>query len=616
MRSALVGLPLLFAAASLVAQKPAPPAFTGETVEVNVVNVEAYVTDKQGNRVTDLRREDFQLFDDGKPVNVDYFEAIVPKPAGAGPAAGATGAAGKATPAGAASAEPLNLIVYVDNAEIRPANRARVLRQLSEFVSGQLGPGDRAMIATNDLGGLRVRLPFTSDPAVLSAALDQLEALSVRGDETERARRLALEAMMTLQEESLADPVDPVPCPQNIVTPAHSFASVRRQEILHSLGALTVMVNSLSGMPGPKALLHVSDGLPITPGEELFEFLFQLCGGAGGTAGLGTSVGQVGGQQDPALTVHDALSFGPQSYQASSQAAMDAQGYSISKNLATLAAHANAQRVTLYTLQASGLEGTNAADPSFGPRERLFQFASMGSVERKSRQDSLLTLADATGGKAMINANDFRGDLAQMRQDFSSYYSLGYNASSRGDGREHRLELKVKRQGLTVRHRRSYRDKSPGERTADRTLSALLSGVEDNPLEITVELGDQLKEQNGKYLVPVKLRIPLFKLSISNQQETYEGSLRLMVVTRNDKGEISAVRQLAVPISIPRSELLTAMGQYYLYTLSLQLPPGEQRVAVAVRDERAGLASFLSRDVLVGTEPGAPQQAAAASDGR
>jgi VWFA-related protein len=612
-------LTLLFCAGSLSAQKPAAPAFSGETVEVNVVNVEAHVTDKQGNRVTDLRREDFQLFDDGKPVKVDYFEVVVPKPAVASPAARAEGtesAAGEPAPTGAASAEPLNLVIYVDNTEIKPANRARVLRQLDEFLSGQLGPGDRVLIATNDLGGLHVRLPFTSDPAVLSAALGKLKTLAVHGDETDRSRRLALEAMMTLQEESLSDPVDPVPCPQNIVTPAHGFASVRRQDVLRTLGALTVMVNSLSGMPGPKALLHVSDGLPITPGEELFEFLFQLCGGSGGTAGLGAHVGQIGGQQDPALTVHDAMSFGPQSYQASSQAPMDAQGYSISKNLDTLAAHANAQRVTLYTLQASGLEGTSASDPSYGPRERLFQFASIGSVERKGRQDSLLTLAEATGGKAMINGNDFTKDLVRMRQDFSSYYSLGYNAASRGDGREHRLELKVKRPGLTVRHRRSYRDKSPGERTADRTLSALLNGVEDNPLEITVELGDQLKEENGRYLVPIKLRIPLFKLSISNHQETYEGSLRLMVVTQNDKGEISAVRQMPVPISIPRGELLTAMGQYYLYTLSLQLPPGEQRVAVGVRDERAGLASFLSRDVLVGTERGTPQHASASSDGR
>ena len=50
------------------------------------------------------------------------------------------------------------------------------------------------------------------------------------------------------------------------------------------------MVNSLSGLPGRKALLHVSDGISVTPGEELFQALFELCGGGGVTSGLSGNV--------------------------------------------------------------------------------------------------------------------------------------------------------------------------------------------------------------------------------------------------------------------------------------------------------------------------------------
>src|ERR1700704_5355389 len=52
------------------AEKAPPPSSSlttfGEAVEVNVVNVEVYVTEKDGKRVNDLKREDFTVFEDGK----------------------------------------------------------------------------------------------------------------------------------------------------------------------------------------------------------------------------------------------------------------------------------------------------------------------------------------------------------------------------------------------------------------------------------------------------------------------------------------------------------------------------------------------------------------------
>lgn len=618
MKSVLVGLPLLLCASLLAAQTP--PAFTGETVNVNVINVDAFVTDRDGNRVTGLTRDDFQLFDDGKPVEIAYFEALQGASAGkpsAGAAPGGTPAADGLP--GAAARDPLHMVVFVDNSEIRPAGRTRVLRQLDEFLRAQLSPGDRVMIVSHDMG-LRVRLPFTDNPASLAGALEELRTVTAGGEETGRARRLAFDAMMTIQEIAVMES-PPNPCPHNIVTPAHSFASERRQDILRSLGAMTVVINALSGLPGPKALLYVSDGLPVTPGAELFEFLFQLCGGGGVSSGVTGQTVMRGGQttgteegRDP-LALYDSHVLGPGAYQAASQAAIDAQGYSIVDNLNQLAAHANAQRVTLYTVQASGLEASAASDAGAGARERLFQFPSIGSVELKDRQDSLTALASATGGQAVLNANDIRRDLTRMQEDFATYYSLGFNAPSRGDGREHRIEVKLKRPGLKVRYRQSYRDKPPVERAVDRTLAALFYGAEDNPLEVKIELGEPSPGSGGQYLLPIQLTIPLFKLGVLNKTETFEANLRLLVATRNELGEISPVRQVKVPIRIPSQEVLTAMGQYYRYNLSLQLPAGRQQVAVGVRDETAGLASFLTRGVQVG-EGRSTGQPVAASNGR
>jgi VWFA-related protein len=591
---------LAVAAPAFSASTPAPPSF-GEAMEVNVVNVDVYATDKDGHRIPGLGKEDFELLEDGKPVAVSNFDAVD---------AGISAARGGSSPAtaGRAPEDVFNLVIYFDDFNIRPAHRARVLRQLGEFLGRQLAPGDRVMLVTDDLG-LHVRVPFTSDPAVLARGLQEIGTLAAHGDESDRDRRQAFESMMTLQKESLDDPVDPVPCPQNIVTPAHSYATLRRNEVLRTISGLTLLVNSLSGVPGRKALLHVSDGIPLIPGEELFEFLLNLCGGQG-TSGFGqasapihSSGGRIGkdqpGQPDP-LGVYDASSLGPKSYQASSQAMLDAQTYNVAKNLQALAAHANAQRVTLYTLQASGLQGPETADASAGPLERLFQFPSIGRSLRANPQDSLKLLADDTGGRSILDANDVLPDLARMREDLSSFYSLGFTPAHASDGREHKIAVRVKRPGVRLRYRQSYRDKGPLEKAVDRTLAALFYGIEDNPLGVTIEIGDLAPAEGGQYAVPVRLKIPLFKLAILNQQETYEGKLRLLVTTRDEVGGTSPLHQVEVPLHIPSKEVLNALGQYYVYTLTLKMKPGAQHIAVAVRDELAAVTSYLSRPVTVG----------------
>jgi len=610
---------LLLPAPLSAAAPPAAPSF-GETVEINVVNVDVYAVDKNGHRVTGLGKDDFELLEDGKKVAISNFEAVQAgpsRPAASAPAAaGAPAGAPAATPAGGPQ-DDLSLVVYFDDFNIRPAHRARAVKQLRELLTGQLDPGTRVMLVTYDLGP-HIRFPFTTDPAVIDKGLQEIEKLATHGDETERDRKQAYTWSMDIQRDSVLDPTDPVPCPLSIATPARHYAAARRQEVLRTLGALTLMVNSLSGVPGRKALLHVSDGIPMNPGEELFQFLLELCGGSGANAGVGNApvtgpaVQRAGpGGQDPpttrgnerpdALITYDSLSLGPRSYQAASQAMLDAQSFSVAKELQLLAAHANAQRVTLYTLQASGVEAPYGIDAGDGPEDRLFQFASIGTSLRMNHRESLQLLADATGGRAILDANDFRPDLLRMREDLDSFYSLGFTPAHTGDGREHKIEVRARRPGLRLRYRQSYRDKPAMEKVVDRTLAALFYGIEDNPLGITTEVGEIAPAEEGQYAVPIRLKIPLFKLAILSQQdESYGGKLRVLVAIRNEAGDMSPLRQVEVPLNIPRKEVLNAMGQYYIYTLTLKLKPGVQHVAVAVRDEIATTTSYLSRPVQVG----------------
>ena len=592
------------------AQTPAPESF-GERIEVNTVNVDVRVLDKSGRPVTGLQRGDFTLLEDGKPVAITNFDAVVHQAnaAGTAPKPMESGVSPAAAPSSPPARDAASWVLFVDDVYIHPAHRTRVLNQLRTFLTSELSPGDQVMLATYD-HGLRVRLPFTTDRAALDRALAAVENLAGGGNELDRARREALGQILqdldvlnlggkggggekrskrAPQDDSQAGggengDIDEQ-CPADIAEPAKTYAAVVRHEVLSSIGALTVLVNSLSGVPGRKVLLHISDGIPLTPGEDLFQVLYQICGGGADTSGLLGSSFPVSDSSGNART---------RSYDAS-KAALDAQAYNTAREWTALTSHANAQRVTLYTLQASGAE-TIGAGADMGPGERVLALSEVASIESLNRQQPLSEMASDTGGKAIFWANDIRPELARIQEDLATYYSLGFNPPHTGDGKEHRITVKVKKPGVTLRYSQSYRDKPALERAVDHTLASLYYGYEDNPLDVQLEVGDMTQVEKNTWSVPFHLRIPLYKLTMMPKESAFEGKVRLLVATQAD-GRQSALRQVEVPIKIPRMSALTALGQYYLYEVKLTLAPGEQHVAIAVRDEASTTTSFLAKSL-------------------
>src|SRR5262245_8392016 len=183
------GFFLTLAAGAAFAAKPptapAPGSF-GETVDVNVVNVDVYATDKSGNRVTDLRKGDFQVFEDGKPVEITNFAEFKAQQAGESTAA-------------RAADEGWSLVVFLDTFHLHPSGRARAVRQLREFLAREIKPQDRVLLVSQDFI-LRVRPPFTCDQAVLARTLDEFDLLSVHGAEIDRQRKQAYDLMMTIKK--------------------------------------------------------------------------------------------------------------------------------------------------------------------------------------------------------------------------------------------------------------------------------------------------------------------------------------------------------------------------------------------------------------------------------
>lgn len=557
----LLALSLLpFASVTAAQSAPAGPGGFGEVLEVTVVNVEVVVTDAKGQRVRGLTAGDFELFEDGRPVRITNFYAFdgleqrhglaapvasaAPAPAPGAPAALAPPPAPPAIP----EEQRLHLVVYVDNLFLEPFHRNRVVREVRDFLRQALRPGDRVMVVTSERG-LHVRQPFTEDAERAAQALLETEGLSAFGEQASTARKELLHRLAGSRQWAEAEPL------------VSSHVEALHHDVEVSLRKLRELVETLGGLPGRKALLYVSDGLPVNPAEDLFLLLDQRFGGG-----------------------------------VSSQ--LRASRYSVRDQLEALLTHANASRVTFYTIDATGLRSHAGVSAEHGGSYTSYLEAD--TVRDANRQESLATMALETGGLAAVGTNDVAGALDAMVADFASYYSLGFAPAHAGSGRYYELEVRAKDRRLRVRHRDGYRDHSPATIVRDSTVAALLHGYELNPLEVQVRVAAGARRDDASFQVPVEVRIPLGGLTLVPQADGYHGRLQVAVAAADRAGDLSPVQQTPVPITIPAAQIDEARGQYFVYAVELLLRPGEQWVAVGVRDDLAGDASFVRTPVRVG----------------
>jgi VWFA-related protein len=564
-----LGLTLALAAAG-VAQEPAaesntpPPATVDdgtaeteegvffETVDVNLVNVQVFVTDKKGNPISGLGVDDFEIYEDKRPVKISNFFAVE----GRQPVVGSADTPPPVDPSAPeklealAEDQQLHLVVYVDNFNIRPFNRNRVFTRLREFLSRKLQRGDRVMLVTYDRT-LHYRHPFTSSPDLIASALFDLEKLTGHALGYDSEHR---ELMREIEEAQGYNQVG---------FRVQQFAQSRYNDMTFALDALREVVDSLAGLQGRKALLYVSDGLPMTPAEDLFHALQHKF-------------------QDASVLSR-------------------MRDYDLSRKFTRLTDAANTNETTFYTIDAAGLRigfSTTAESSRHGSTPGLWQVAE--SIQTNNLQSPLLFMARRTGGTAIYNTNDIGNGLTRVATDLGTYYSLGYLPGHSGDGRFHKIEVKVKRKGLRVRHRYGYRDKPLPARMADGTMSTLRYGFERNPLGIALRVGGQQSHERGNYLVDLVVVIPIGKVTLVPRQRFHEARVKLFVAAMDDEGGVAEVQEELVPIRIPLGEIEQARGTNFNYAMRLLMRPGGHRVAIGIRDEIGAETSFIAEVIQVG----------------
>ncbi len=545
------------------------PIFGG-VIDVELVLVDAVVEDGSGTPVLDLARDEFRLFQDGEPMAIDQFTEPGRVPAAP---------EGSRSPApGAAPQAPRRLILFIDNLHLHPNSRKRVFDKLTRVLDSYLEPRDEVMMVTYG-GTTRVALEMTSNRRALKTALrEHAESGAVSllaSNDDQRILDLLQQIRFTYTDGGGgASSAESTAC-RDVGHLAHAHAQQVYSRVIGSVAELTRFVNSLAGYEGPKALLHVSDGIPLVAGNEAYRYASELCDGTGISKGIPNSTD---------TTFDNTLK---NRYWDPTKTATTLREFDTGKEWTRLASNANTYQVSFYTLQAH--QPTNRSSSITDTRTSF----DVELEARRNRQDALFMLADETGGVALLDSNDVEPALARMSADARFGYQLAFTPPAPGDGKQHQIRVEVTRPGLQVRHRKSYRSKPAAERIEDRVTSALMHGLSDNPLGVRLSVDATEHVERDLSSVRVSVRVPLDRIVLLPEDEVRRGLFTVFVAVRDAFDQVSPVGRKTVPVRIPS----TGAESEFVYTVEVPVRGERGTVAVAVQDDLGAEVSYVRQEL-------------------
>ena len=411
---------LALASAAVQAQNPQQPApqqpAPGQPFQsrVELVTTDVVVRDNNGQFIADLKKEDFEVLEDGVPQKVisfslthggRSFNIAAPPPA---PVAEGIILPPSRPPADAAGRI---FLIFVDDLHLDFRNTGRI-RDLFKKIAKEL-------IHEGDMFGI-----VSTGPSSLSIEL------------TYDHRRLD-EAIKKISGAGLA-PKDILDVPEGQQGPPE----VRHRAHVAFSTAFDMMRNLEQVHNRRKAFIYVSNGYDLDPfaktrAKNEAERYGMLRSNVDNSDGSSSQMDP----NDPAFrNQNNQFAFAD-----------------LVSELAELTRAANRANTTIYTIDPRGLVGGPDLD------EKIDMMEYQEHV--RNTQDSLRVLAELTGGIAVVNQNDFTKALKRIDQETSDYYVVGYYSSNPDPTKRRRtLDVRVNRSGASVWHRTSYTLKKPGAR--------------------------------------------------------------------------------------------------------------------------------------------------------
>lgn len=534
-------LVLLFLAAStLPAQEQLPRI--DESIEVSLANVDVVVTDKQGNRVRGLTRDDFELLENGVPQPVTNFAEYAAESQQATP--GVETAPEREAPA-AVAAQPRMIVIFAESFLLPPFHAKPYFEGLRQTVRRMVRPGDSAAIVMW-ADAMIFRQEFTDDVAKLEAVLNAMEreGTGVAGNPAQSMRMR--EDLMKMFQGSLAvESFDQMNESNKPHWDALDNALFQLFKIRQKTFALTALMQRMSVHEGKKIVLLSTQRFGEHAGVEYF----------GGIV--------------------------PGKYRA----LLDTSKY---RRMVTTTA--NAYGITLYPTYVPGIATTfwASADTSIS----IDLPSSDTEVKRLSFDHNFLLnelrsleqLARETGGMMQWSRKEVVALLPKIVDDLESYYSLGWRVNGRRTGAQ-KIVVRTKNPQHVVRARTELAIRTDEAKMEDRVVANLFHPVAGAAIPIEAKLGPLKQTGRRRWTATLQVRIPVNALAVLDSGKGPGGTFQVYVAPGAVFGLVTDVQRRSQPFTVDVKQLERARESHFTYDLQLKLDHLVDRIGVGVFDE-------------------------------
>jgi hypothetical protein len=201
---------------------------------------------------------------------------------------------------------------------------------------------------------------------------------------------------------------------------------------------------------------------------------------------------------------------------------------------------------------------------------------------------ALSTVSKYTGGMAIYNTNDFDKGLDKILARGNGYYSLAFRPADGLDNKTHKLEIKVKRNGVKVYSHTRYLAR-PDTRTTPRTKEESIANAARSPLarnDIDVTPNVALRFNLGKEAnVDIHILIDARKLNLAEVNGHYKDTLDLVVFVFDQAGRNRGGYSDTLTIDLNKEQYDKAMQEGLVYDTGTTVQPDYYQIRVVVREE-------------------------------
>jgi VWFA-related protein len=513
------------------------------------------VTNHKGETVPNLRREDFNIEENGKPQTLSAFDEHSRH--SAPPAKLPTLPPNVYTNMQAVKPSDAVNILLIDLLNTQPWSQKDVCNESVKYLK-TVPPGTRLAIFTLNAQQLRLARGFTTDFSGLSASLEDKsgvvpESSWLNQTPSRNAAELqGLETMIMMQ----AAPAAVGAIQQYLGDEVAAHASERTELTLQ---AFQHLARYLSGIPARKNVVWFADSFPISfiPNEK---------------------------------------SHAPQHQQRVRQ----------TSDMLTAA------QIAIYPVSAHGLAG----DPTFEVTDMLGNTRESMLYNQSTSQIAAETIAQETGGRAFYNTNGLDLAMAKAIDEGSHYYTLAYaTTNTKTDGKYRRIEVRLSNRDYKLSYRRGYyadKPESPsaGERSAEDPLIPLVGFGMPNFDQITYEIqANPLQPQpasdarraglNTEWRGPftrfgVDLAVSLQNFTLESAPDGVKhGRLEVMLVAYDRSGKIINISKRTSRLALPPKDFPILQAKGLPLHLEIDVPPGDIYLRTGIYDLNSGNAGTL-----------------------